>query len=119
MASAIRAWAVWKPKARRVISRIWVLIASTRAFERPCSIAASEPDRGRTCRRGPCELRRETRSVGSRFSPRAADRGMLHAWRSGDGVIGGIDGDPVNPRRRPASRLRIFGLLGRMMRNDY
>lgn len=29
-----------KLKAQRVIRRIWVLIASTRALERPCSIAA-------------------------------------------------------------------------------
>jgi len=37
--------ALWKPNARRVISRIWVLIASTRALERPCSMAATMPVR--------------------------------------------------------------------------
>ena len=45
IARAIRAPGLWKPKARRVISRIWVLIASTRALERPCSIAATMPAR--------------------------------------------------------------------------
>jgi hypothetical protein len=45
MASAIRASGLWKPNARRVIIRICVLIASTRAFERPCSIAATIPAR--------------------------------------------------------------------------
>jgi hypothetical protein len=39
MARAISAAGLWKPKARRVIRRIWVLIASTRALERPCRIA--------------------------------------------------------------------------------
>ena len=34
---------VWKPNARRVISRIWVLMASTRALERPLLIAARIP----------------------------------------------------------------------------
>ena len=34
---------VWKPNARRVISRIWVLMASTRALERPLVIAARIP----------------------------------------------------------------------------
>ena len=45
IARAIRASGLWNPNARRVISRICVLIASTRALERPCSIAAMMPAR--------------------------------------------------------------------------
>jgi hypothetical protein len=41
----MRASGLWKPDARRVISRIWVSIASTRALERPCWIAARMPAR--------------------------------------------------------------------------
>ena len=43
IARAMSASGLWKPKARRVISRICVLIASTRALERPCWIAATIP----------------------------------------------------------------------------
>jgi hypothetical protein len=45
LARAISASGEWNPKARRVISRIWVLIASTRALERPCWMAARMPAR--------------------------------------------------------------------------
>src|SRR2546426_738823 len=41
----MRALAEGEPKARRVISRVWGLIASTRAVERPCSIPAASPSR--------------------------------------------------------------------------
>jgi hypothetical protein len=36
IARAIRVSGLWKPKARRVISRICVLIASTCALDRRC-----------------------------------------------------------------------------------
>jgi hypothetical protein len=45
IASAIRASAEWNPKARRLISRICVLICSIRALERLFSIAARIPAR--------------------------------------------------------------------------
>ncbi len=45
MARAISALALWKPNARRVISRSWVLTCSVRALLRPCWIAASIPGR--------------------------------------------------------------------------
>jgi len=39
MASAISGPGLWNPNARRVISRIWVLICSMRAFDRTVDCA--------------------------------------------------------------------------------